>query len=154
MLHCWWLNLFLIKKIFKKENQWLTHHISCIREDTVPLCCGPYQMSGNLAACYQRWWKTESVYHLSEVKRESETSTWFFVQSQQPWAKCTWILGGTGGHVCVMVFILSLVSKNNLLYRLLKFKLKKNARRLYLVLFSCSKYSLSHLNCQVMLNVK
>lgn len=118
MLHYLWLNLFLIKKIWKKETQWMARHIQCIREDIVPLCRAPYRIPilylEISLPVIRGGGKVKSAYHFSEGKKECETSTWSFVLSQQPWAKCTWVLGGTGGYICVTVFILSVFSKNNL----------------------------------------
>lgn len=118
MLRYLWLNLFWIKNILKKENQWMARHIQCIREDIVPLCHGPYRITilylEILLPVIRGGGKVKNTYHFSEGKRESETSIWSFVLSQQLSAKCTWVLGGTGGHMFVKFFILSVFSKNNL----------------------------------------
>lgn len=108
---CGWIYSWEKKKI-RKQNQWMADPIQCIREDIVPLCHGPYRIPilyfEILLPVIRGGGKVKSMYHFSEGKRESETR-WSFILSQQPWAaKCTWVLGGTGGHVCVTVlFFLS-----------------------------------------------
>ena len=94
----------LDEKILKKENQWIVCRIQCIRESIVPLCCGPYWIPSLyleiLLPVIKSSGKVKSAYCASEGKRGSENSTWYFVLSQQLWAECTWILGGTGACVC------------------------------------------------------
>lgn len=58
----------------------MAHHVQCIREDTVPLCNGPYRIPifylEILLPAIRGGGTVISMYHFSEGERESETFTY------------------------------------------------------------------------------